>query len=146
MMEVLDDPLGRAAQDPGGGAAIDPRLPATPAKAVGAAHPPKGRHPDVHQGAPVRNTPPVAAPRALGTSEVALIELVAAYAPFANGGDAVASHVVERVRTPAGKVLFEREAQNLGQIIEPRYVGMMNAMLRETLLIGTAQRAQVPGW
>src|SRR5258705_88196 len=65
---------------------------------------------------------------ALGTSEVSLIELVAAYAPFANGGNAIAAHVVERVRTPAGKVLFARVPDNFGRIIEPRYVGMMNAM------------------
>jgi penicillin-binding protein 1A len=83
---------------------------------------------------------------ALGTSEVSLIELVSAFAVFANGGQAVAPHVVERVRTHDGKVLFAREAQNLGQIVEPRYVAMMNAMMRETLLIGTAQRAQLPGW
>jgi penicillin-binding protein 1A len=83
---------------------------------------------------------------ALGTSEVSLIELVSAYAPFANGGDAVAPHVIERVRTPAGKVLFSRAAQNLGRIVEPRHVGMMNTMMRETLLIGTAQKAQLPGW
>ena len=71
---------------------------------------------------------------ALGTSEVSLIELVSAYAPFANGGDAVAPHVVERVRTQAGKVLFARKAQNLGRIVEPRYVAMMNAMMRETIV------------
>jgi len=83
---------------------------------------------------------------ALGTSEVSLIELVTAYAPFANGGDAVLAHVVERVRTHAGKMLFERAPQNLGRIIEPRTVAMMNAMMRETLRIGTAQKAQLPGW
>jgi penicillin-binding protein 1A len=83
---------------------------------------------------------------ALGTSEVSLIELTSAYAVFANGGAAVAPHVIERVRTSDGKVLFERVAQNLGQIVEPGYVGMMNAMMRETLLIGTARRAQIPGW
>jgi penicillin-binding protein 1A len=83
---------------------------------------------------------------ALGTSEVSLIELVSAYAPFANGGDATAPHVVERVRTHAGKVLYSRDQQNLGRIVEPRYVAMMNGMMRETLLIGTAQKAQVPGW
>ena len=59
---------------------------------------------------------------ALGTSEVSLIELVSAYAPFANGGNAVAPHVVERVRTRDGKVLFRTPPQNLGRIIEPRYV------------------------
>ena len=64
---------------------------------------------------------------ALGTSEVSLLELVGAYAPFANGGIAIAPHVVERVRTANGKVLYTREQQSLGRIIEPRYVAMMNA-------------------
>src|SRR5436190_12110656 len=83
---------------------------------------------------------------ALGTSEVSLIELVCAYAPFANGGNAVSPHVVERVRTRDGKVLFAHAPQSPGRIIEPRYVGMMNAMMRETLTIGTARGAQLPGW
>jgi penicillin-binding protein 1A len=83
---------------------------------------------------------------ALGTSEVSLIELVSAYAPFANGGNAVVTHVVERVRTHDGKVLFAHAPQNLGRIIDGRYVAMMNAMMRETLVVGTAQKAQLPGW
>ncbi len=83
---------------------------------------------------------------ALGTSEVSVIELVAAYAPFANGGMAVAAHAVERVRTRAGKVLYVRAPQNLGRIIDPRYVAMMNTMLRETVASGTARGAQLPGW
>jgi penicillin-binding protein 1A len=83
---------------------------------------------------------------ALGTSEVSVIELVAAYAPFANGGIAIAPHVVERVRTKAGKSLYVRAKTDFGRLIEPRYVGMMNDMMRETLRIGTAQKAQLPGW
>jgi penicillin-binding protein 1A len=83
---------------------------------------------------------------ALGTSEVSLVELTSAYAPFANGGEAVAPHVVERVRNHAGKVLFARKPQKLGRIIEPNYVAMMNAMMRETILTGTAQKAQLPTW
>ena len=83
---------------------------------------------------------------ALGTSEVSLIELTSAYAPFANGGEAVTPHVVERVRNHAGKVLFARKPQKLGRIVEPSYVAMMNTMMRETLLTGTAQKAQLPGW
>src|SRR5713226_8816578 len=83
---------------------------------------------------------------ALGTSEVSLIELVSAYAPFANGGDAITPHVVERVRTGAGKALYVRSSDSLGRIVEPRYVAMMNAMMRETLTIGTAQKAQLGGW
>jgi penicillin-binding protein 1A len=83
---------------------------------------------------------------ALGTSEVSLIELVAAYAPFANGGSAIVPSVVERVRTVAGKTLYVRTLQDYGRIIEPRQVAMMNAMMRETLRIGTAQKAQLGGW
>ncbi|HWP24733.1 MAG TPA: transglycosylase domain-containing protein [Xanthobacteraceae bacterium] len=83
---------------------------------------------------------------ALGTSEVSLLELVSAFAPFANGGSAVASHVIERVRTLSGKVLYERAPQHLGTVIEPRYVAMMNAMLHEALVSGTARRADLPGW
>jgi len=83
---------------------------------------------------------------ALGTSEVSLIELVSAYAPFANGGDAVVPHVIERVRSQSGTVLFTRASPGLGRIVEPREVAMMNDMMRETLLSGTAQRAHLAGW
>jgi penicillin-binding protein 1A len=83
---------------------------------------------------------------ALGTSEVSPIELVSAYAPFANGGLAIDTHVIERVRTASGKTLYARVAPSYGRIIDPRYVGMMNAMMRETLVSGTAHAAQLPGW
>ena len=83
---------------------------------------------------------------ALGTSEVSVIELVSAYATFANGGLAVAPHVVERIRSNDGKPLYARSTQALGRIIDARYVGMMNTMMRETLVNGTARRADLPGW
>jgi len=83
---------------------------------------------------------------ALGTSEVSLIELVSAYAPFANGGMATAPHVVMRVRGANGKVLYQRKPQNLGRIVDARYVAMMNAMMRETLLSGTARKADLGPW
>jgi penicillin-binding protein 1A len=83
---------------------------------------------------------------ALGTSEVSVIELVSAYATFANGGLAVAPHVVERIRSADGKTLYTRATQALGRIVDPRTVGMMNTMMRETLVSGTARRADLPGW
>jgi penicillin-binding protein 1A len=83
---------------------------------------------------------------ALGTSEVSLIEMVSAFAPFANGGIAVIPHVVERVRTREGRMLYENADASLGRVVEERYVGMMNAMMAETLRSGTARRAQLPGW
>ena len=84
---------------------------------------------------------------ALGTSEVSVIELVSAYAPFSNGGFAVIPHVVERVRTTQfGKTLYTRNQNKLGRVIDVRYVAMMNAMMRETVATGTARRADLPGW
>lgn len=83
---------------------------------------------------------------ALGTSEVAVVELVGAYAPFANGGFAVAPHVVTRIRTLGGKLLYMRQADERNQVIDPRHVGMMNTMMRETLINGTARKAEIPGW
>ena len=83
---------------------------------------------------------------ALGTSEVSLVELVGAYAPFANGGFGVSPHVVSKIRTMEGKVLYMRPADQLGQVIDPRNVAMMNTMMQETLISGTAHKAELPGW
>ncbi len=55
-------------------------------------------------------------------------------------------HVVIRIRTADGKVLYTRPADQLGQVIEPRNVAMMNTMMQETLLSGTAHKAELPGW
>ena len=83
---------------------------------------------------------------ALGTSEVSPLELVGAYAPFANGGLAVVPHVIERITAGNGKVLYARNEQPLGRIVEARYVAMMNEMMQQTLTIGTAHKAALPGW
>jgi penicillin-binding protein 1A len=83
---------------------------------------------------------------ALGTSEVSPLEMVSAYATFANGGLAVTPHVVERIRTADGKALYDRAQPPLGRIVDGRYVGMMNTMLHETLVSGTARGASLPGW
>ena len=83
---------------------------------------------------------------ALGTSEVTPLELVSAYATFANGGFAVSRHVIERIRSADGKTLYDRAQQQLGRIVDSRYVGMMNAMMHETLVSGTARTASLPGW
>jgi penicillin-binding protein 1A len=82
----------------------------------------------------------------LGTSEVSLVELVGAYVPFANGGLGISPHIVNKIRTADGKVLYARPADQLGQVIEPRHVTMMNTMMQETLLSGTARKAEIPGW
>jgi penicillin-binding protein 1A len=82
---------------------------------------------------------------ALGTSEVSVTELVSAYVPFANGGIAVAPHVIERVRTAGGKLIYRARNPGLGRVIEERHVAMMNQMMQETLTTGTARKADLPG-
>jgi penicillin-binding protein 1A len=54
--------------------------------------------------------------------------------------------VVERIRSADGKTLYGRTQQQLGRIVDARYVGMMNSMLHETLVSGTARAANLPGW
>jgi penicillin-binding protein 1A len=83
---------------------------------------------------------------ALGTSEVSLTELVGAYAPFANGGFGASAHVVTRIKTLDGKLLYARQADQPSQVIEPRNVAMMDRMMEETLISGTARKAEIPGW
>ncbi len=83
---------------------------------------------------------------ALGTSAVAPLEMASAYAAFANGGVGVQPHVIAKVRTADGKLLYTRRNANFGRVIDPQYVSMMNTMMQETLLTGTAHKAELPGW
>jgi penicillin-binding protein 1A len=83
---------------------------------------------------------------ALGSSEVTPLEMVSAYAAFANGGVGVQPHVISRVRTAGGKQLYARRNATFGRVIDPQYVAMMNQMMQETLLTGTARKAELPGW
>jgi penicillin-binding protein 1A len=83
---------------------------------------------------------------ALGTSEVTPLEIVGAYVPFANGGIGTIPHVIERVRGEKGKVLYARQTSGSSRVASLENVGMMNRMMEETLLTGTARRASIPGW
>jgi penicillin-binding protein 1A len=83
---------------------------------------------------------------ALGTSEVSVLELVSAYAPFANGGYALVPRVIDKITLTNGRLIYARNIQQLGRLIDARHGSMMNAMMAETLTIGTAQRASLPGW
>ncbi len=79
---------------------------------------------------------------ALGTSEVTLLDLTAAYAPFANGGVAIVPYGVIDVVTTEGQVLYQRQGGGLGQIADPDVIGMMNRMLLHTIEEGTGKSAQ----
>ncbi|SKA36693.1 penicillin-binding protein 1A [Consotaella salsifontis] len=83
---------------------------------------------------------------ALGTSEVSLLELTSAYAPFANGGYLAKPHLVNRITTLSGKVLYERGAEVPPVVVSSDIVGMMNAMLTRVVAAGTGHKAALDGW
>ncbi len=91
---------------------------------------------------PLMATPSIA----LGTSEVTPLELTAAYVPFSNGGHGIIPYAIKRITTAKGKVLYERSGTGPGQVVDPTYVGMMNAMLSETVIDGTGTNARLKGW
>ena len=70
---------------------------------------------------------------ALGTGEVGLLELTAAYAPFFNGGNRV---------VPFG---LDRTPHQPERVIDPGVAGMMARMLGAVVSRGTGRAAAVPG-
>ncbi|HLP66546.1 MAG TPA: transglycosylase domain-containing protein [Rhizobium sp.] len=83
---------------------------------------------------------------ALGTSEVSLLELTSAYAPFMNGGYKATPHVVRRITTPDGTVLYENDYANPPQVVSEQIVAAMNMMLTHVIEEGTGKNARLKGW
>ena len=81
---------------------------------------------------------------ALGTSEVTLLELTSAYGAFASGGKRIEPHVVKRVRTGSGRVLYQRPRETAKIVVAARHVGALNDMLNAVLVSGTGKRAALP--
>lgn len=80
---------------------------------------------------------------ALGTSEVSLLELTGAYVPFANGGYRAPTHLIQRITTAKGEVLYEHKGGGNARVIREDAMGMMNHMMAQTLAEGTARKAQL---
>lgn len=85
---------------------------------------------------------------ALGAVEVSPLEMAQAYAPFANGGFAARAYGIERIRTAAGRVLYDH---NVGQPARRTVIGTpslqyMNQMLRTVIASGTGTRARIDGY
>ena len=81
---------------------------------------------------PLRAVPSLA----LGAMEVTPMELVTAYAPFANGGVRVKPRLVRRIIRSDGKVLYESEPE-LTPAMDPRDAFQMTSMLRGVVDGGT---------
>ncbi len=80
---------------------------------------------------------------ALGTSGVTPLELTGAYAPFANGGNGVIPFAITKIRTRAGKILYERKPGGLGAVMSLANDAAMTRLMVETVTTGTGKAARL---
>ena len=83
---------------------------------------------------------------ALGTSEVTLLEMTSAFAPFSNGGYPVTAYAVTRIKTRDGKVIYERNGSGFPKAVSDNDLYGMNRMMRLVVTDGTGTRASFPGF
>ena len=81
----------------------------------------------------------------LGTSETTLLDLVSAYATFANRGYGVIPHSIRKITTSDGDIIYERSGSGVGRIISEDNVNTMNSMLRNVIEGGTGANANIAG-
>ncbi len=91
---------------------------------------------------PVENTPSLA----LGTFEVKVIDMAAAYSAIANGGYATWPHAIKEVYTRDGYQLYQREADTENRILDAGAVKNLTKMLEKVISQGTGRRAKIPGF
>ncbi|MEM9204725.1 MAG: PBP1A family penicillin-binding protein [Pseudomonadota bacterium] len=82
----------------------------------------------------------------LGTGEVSVLEITGAYVPFSNGGFGVTPHIVTSVTSRDGRVLYVRQDEGFGRVVNDGPVGQMNYMMSQTITDGTGKRATLGNW
>lgn len=80
---------------------------------------------------------------ALGTSEMTLLELTAAYAHLANKGNAVWVHGIEEIYSEEEGIVFHKETSGEEKILEEDIVLQMNYMLEQVIKNGTGKNAKL---
>lgn len=84
---------------------------------------------------------------ALGAGSVTPWQMVSAYAIFANGGYRIQPYVVREIRDDKGRVLAQAQPAKAGdetlRAIDARNAYLMDSMLRDVAIYGTAAKASV---
>lgn len=80
----------------------------------------------------------------LGAADVIPIELVAAYAPFANGGAAVKPRLIRRVEDAQGRVLWEAKTTRR-YVMSPSVAFLTNSLMRDVVDHGTGSGVRQAG-
>lgn len=81
----------------------------------------------------------------LGSSEVNLMELTAAYSVFINEGLLRQPYMIERIETTSGEELYNRTDRAGDRVYPLPYAEQITSILQETLESGTAHGARLPG-
>jgi penicillin-binding protein 1A len=79
---------------------------------------------------------------AIGASAVHPIDLVAAYAAFANNGQVVQPRFITRIDNLAGKAVYSRPPSTPQQVLDPRVAYIMRDMMRDVAEKGSGSRAR----
>lgn len=80
---------------------------------------------------------------ALGTGEVTLLQLTAAYASLANGGYPVEPHGVTAISRREGTAVYQYRAVRRPPVASAEVLAALNDMLREVIRSGTGKRAVI---
>jgi penicillin-binding protein 1A len=80
----------------------------------------------------------------LGAAEVVPLELVAAYAPFANGGSAVRPRYIRRVEDAQGQVLWEAPVESQ-PALSPPVAHLTLDLMQDVVARGTGQAVRTAG-
>jgi len=82
---------------------------------------------------------------ALGTGEVTLLELTAAYSAFANRGSVAAPRLITRVEDALGTTIYTASERHT-QAISPTTAYLMSSMLSDVISGGTGSAARAAGF
>ena len=80
----------------------------------------------------------------LGSGDLSLIELTAAYAPLVGTGRLAIPHGIREVRNRGGKILYTRSGSGAGRVIEPQIATAMRELLAAVITGGTGRGAALP--
>ncbi|HNT92366.1 MAG TPA: transglycosylase domain-containing protein [Bacteroidales bacterium] len=75
---------------------------------------------------------------AMGTAEASILEVALAYSSFANGGEKITPYLIESVKSPDGRILWQHTPSfNRDRVLSERSATLMAAMLLKAIREGT---------
>ncbi|MBT4426721.1 MAG: PBP1A family penicillin-binding protein [Rhodospirillaceae bacterium] len=92
----------------------------------------------------ISNDLPPDASLSLGSGELSLIELTAAYAALAGDGARALPHGIREVRNRGGDIVYGRSGSGAGRVVSPEAASAMRELLAAVVTEGTGRNAALP--